>query len=1171
MQLIESTVNQRGQLPLPAAHVVLDMRGISDDRVMEWLQVEVADLASEMKSHDVYHWRYLTDFLSFMRLNPLREDRESRARNNGYPDDEAMYGLMGQVHAAGPEQTIFYEDLRGSDDTENMPFDLFEQKIDELIQEINRVRNNRIAAVKDLNKAAIPGRSSRDSTVRVIFLTDIDHPESLTSAALYAERLKNYYRKLERPGHQPMLNTTVFCLGNSGEIGPPTALIQGLARKNSWDHLDSLILSENYREDAALISGTAQAYIAELLLYVLLIIPPLPVSSLVAGMDANPAPRTNGNGEQKKGQSLSLPVHTYVVGLAALEYSARWGRRWLNFGLAKDLIDILAQKSASSGKEKATLADIATNWFYDWRHRVQVAIPDDVPGDADALRGIYQARAVSKAAERPFALYQFSFHMGQSTIEDLKRYLAGLSETYVSASSEPALQDSLIHGSSQIMQVLREKEHGPVEERKVSKLGALQVESEQILGHTKFFRGATGAMPRARVQLEALAGTIASFQQEHRQNELNPLSMKDNMEHRKRNLEDTGNRLIENLKRHLTRWPFLTGTRLAKQVVAILTLLLIASLLISVITSGFAWLHHLIFERVPGILSFIDAPLLGVPVLVIIIVIAVALALLVELTLLRPSFFDDRKRRGLYIEIMFLVTLVAMGLFGLFISFSLANLVNLAGDVSSIQYLAWLSFMPGLGFVVFLFAILIVLIEIGYFFWWLAYLRQERLRIVHVLSSQHSQDIQDVINFIGDDLVIEIAQRAELCDGNGGLGPYYQRVTRLCRLLDTLARMTQDQQQLAAERLLFNQGDAQQGMSNKSDAVWLDLHMREEKLEREQLTDAYKEMRQQLLKEHPAIRELAEFMLRIEGTEEPSEIERHLRDKPDSVDSDSRRLQLFLTSLVAVAMRFAIDPLSIRNIGPITEEYQGMQEYASEEMPALNSLVKTLNKCVSQTMLQSSSRKDGEYGRADAGAFGNDIAANAVALWGQFFWLHKKPDLDQILSPEGILYHLERQLAEDYDPRAVMRRLLMHTVLFGRSLRVGQSVNVFLLLAPSQQSYHFRQGLKSLVLPRTIDFPDVERILLLGVKSYVAEPMLLPDPAVDKKEEIAPKTTQPLNGNTPPVDNAQADTGADGSSASLSFAVGNDPSASGIQANSQTPALDAQTVDALESDTSGSR
>jgi len=109
------------------------------------------------------------------------------------------------------------------------------------------VRNNHIVAGKDLNSAAILGRS-RDATVRVIFLTDINHPESLTSAALYAERLKNYYRKLDRPSHQSLLNTTVFCLGNSGESGPSATLIRGLTRNYNWEHLDSLILTENYRE-----------------------------------------------------------------------------------------------------------------------------------------------------------------------------------------------------------------------------------------------------------------------------------------------------------------------------------------------------------------------------------------------------------------------------------------------------------------------------------------------------------------------------------------------------------------------------------------------------------------------------------------------------------------------------------------------------------------------------------------------------------------------------------------------------------------------------------------------------------------------------------------------------------------------------------------------------------
>ncbi|HLH61291.1 MAG TPA: hypothetical protein VKV20_06355 [Ktedonobacteraceae bacterium] len=70
MHMIETSLQQRSQLPLPAAHVVIDMRGISDDRALEWLQVEITDLANEMKSREVYHWRHLMDFLSFMRINP---------------------------------------------------------------------------------------------------------------------------------------------------------------------------------------------------------------------------------------------------------------------------------------------------------------------------------------------------------------------------------------------------------------------------------------------------------------------------------------------------------------------------------------------------------------------------------------------------------------------------------------------------------------------------------------------------------------------------------------------------------------------------------------------------------------------------------------------------------------------------------------------------------------------------------------------------------------------------------------------------------------------------------------------------------------------------------------------------------------------------------------------
>lgn len=1116
MQLIETSMNQRGQLPLPAAHVVIDIRGISDDRAIEWLQVEVADLASEMKSRDVYHWRYLTDFLSFMRINPNGSNAEKPDQDDLLDLDEASSGLVGRVHDTASDDMLFSENMRDPENAEGMPFNLFEQKINQLLLEIDRVRNNRIAAVKDLNPAAIPGRSRRDSTVRVVFLADVDHPESLTSAAIYADRLKSYYRKFERQGHQPMLNTVVVCLSNTGEARPPIKLIQGLSLNNKWDHIDSLILSENYREDAALISSTTQAYIAELMLYVLLVIPPFPVSASQGNGHANTSSEAVEFREGK--QLLSLPANTFVVGLAALEYSARWGQRWLNFGLAKDSIDILRQKPENPGKEKIALADVATNWFMGWRQNVQATIPDRVPGeldDASSLDGIRKARLASQSDKVRFTARHFSFQMGKSTIKDLNAYLDSLTATYVSSNSEPALQDALVQGSSQIMQVLHEKKQQPIYERDANELSALQIEAERVLNHPKFFRGATGAIPRALMQLDALNRALEHFQRDHLQKPLNPQSTKDSLENRKSKLASRGKDMINNLKEHLAHWPYLVGKPLARLIMAIATLVLIAFLTAVAVFTGAAWLHHLLFMRFEGLLPYVDNIFLGVPMLALIAAVVVLLLLLIELTSLRSALFN-KKTRGLYIEVAFLTTLIAISILGWLTSFSIYTLDGLPDDTLSLHYLAWLAFIPDVALAAIAVVLFVLLIEGAYFAWWLGYLRRERRRIISELRKQHRNDIQEVIGVIADEVALGIAQQAELCDSKGGPAPYLTRLSRLSDLLDKLAMTSLAQQQLAAERLLYKQGEMQLGASSKSDDVWLNLHIRDERLEMEPLTDAYKGLREQLVKEHQVIQELAKVILRCEGVEAPRDIERELLEKQDVLASNERRLQLFLTSLAAITMRFAVDPVSQRNVEPIDEEYQYIEAYTAEEIPALTSLVKALNKRMSQVMLETSSNKGRAHRPAETAISGKSLAAQAVALWGHFFWVHSNPHLDELLMTDGILKHLERQLGDDYDPRAIMRRLLMHTVLFGRSLQAGQRIDLYLLLAPSEQSYHFRQGLKSLALPRIIDFPDVERILLLGVKRFVAEPMQLSAP-IQVNQPVLPNTAdnnqeQPASG-----------------------------------------------------------
>ncbi len=118
------------------------------------------------------------------------------------------------------------------------------------------------------------------------------------------------------------------------------------------------------------------------------------------------------------------------------------------------------------------------------------------------------------------------------------------------------------------------------------------------------------------------------------------------------------------------------------------------------------------------------------------------------------------------------------------------------------------------------------------------------------------------------------------------------------------------------------------------------------------------------------------------------------------------------------------------------------------------------------------------------------LATDAFASWVQMLWENRDARLDKTLIRSGILAKLME--SDEYDARAVMRRLQVRTALFGRSIPTGQAGEIRLILSPSAQSRAFRQSL-SIPSRLIIDFPDVERLLLLYVQRYKAEPLFVPE------------------------------------------------------------------------------
>src|SRR5436309_7106224 len=170
MNLIEANFAQRAALPLPSAALVIDMRGSTQDDVKERLRIEIADLAGEMKAHNMHHWRFLTDFLSFRAIAPLRpEDAEAicpppKSKKATPPPSGAttpsqapLIAPFGAVQPNSPS-SHFQSDSSGPAG-ESRPLDMFQQRIGEIAREIDRLRNNRIKAVNDLSRDGMAGHS----------------------------------------------------------------------------------------------------------------------------------------------------------------------------------------------------------------------------------------------------------------------------------------------------------------------------------------------------------------------------------------------------------------------------------------------------------------------------------------------------------------------------------------------------------------------------------------------------------------------------------------------------------------------------------------------------------------------------------------------------------------------------------------------------------------------------------------------------------------------------------------------------------------------------------------------------------------------------------------------------------------------------------------------------
>lgn len=1129
-QLIERNLAQRGELPLPSPALVIDVRGMSDDDIIEHLEIEITDLASEMKVHNVHHWRKLTDFLSFLRIAPLRTDDikaiRSHQNSSATPTDSSApaeglaeangnttgmpTGLTGPVDPStlGGFASPFLED-QGSLITERKPFDIFQQQLGDLIHEISRIRNNRAIAVADLNKEGIPGRSVKDPTVRVIFLTDVEREESLFSAAAYSFYLKEYYKKLrpDAPYQQILVSTTVICLNVSSEVSPPADLICGLLWENRWDHLDSLILSEKYSRNAVFLDSAMQVYLAELLLYVLLIIPPFAIGPVTTSTDSNSLPALESTEAKTtaKGQWITLPPQTYVVGMASMEQSVRWGRRWLNYGIVVQTIDVLRNKAAEEEQEQGRIKSTVANWLRNWRTQIKLALPDKVPGDIPALKAIPEATRAVKTADDvlpPGRLSFASFSLGERTITRLREYLTSLVKTYTVASDEtepgqqqaedttdeeapthsPTLQEA-INSITLIQQRLRQWETKDPSLKKGTPLVNAQVDAQRILSHPDFFTGAQGAVPRARIQLKELGNAISNFRNKHEQNPVK-------LEEKREALQREGEAGINELKEHIQGWPVLASIR---PLMEWLSFILVICLVILFPLLLIALIGHLInyWNNNGFSLPLPDPSVVAALAASSWFWLIVGAAFLVLLTWL-ARVIVNKKRKDLKVEIIFFLVLLGCALFGVALALSRQLLI---GDREVAAFLLWL-YVPvlWLSTIAGVFAVLLVVIEAFAFWVWYRRLLTIRSEIVAKLSNQHKQNVAAVVDFIADSIALEILQRTGLTSGDGGPGPYYTRVDQLYQRMPQIADQARSHQALAAKRLTMSLSETQLGAPTNSTGTWLNLQIRREMLDIESLTDGHQRLKHLLAREGVELQEFSELLLRMLGEEQASEVEQQFRARRStSSKGEQRSAEVLLTTLVAMVLRFLITSPADADMSLIIDRYKNIEEYYTQQLPALHTLIYLLRRKVRENALQieGDATNTRGFSRNSGQVLANNIlASDSLATWSQMLWEYKDDELDQTLRQEGIL---SRLMEDGYDPRAVLRHLRAHTNPAALNIPAGQIGTLQLLVAPSPQGRQFRQnlGLPGQVF---IDFPDIERLLLLYVQHYTANPLFVPDP-----------------------------------------------------------------------------
>lgn len=482
------------QLPLPGPAVVIDIRRGSDhDPPLIWnLGVELEDLGAEMWLNQVYRWRHLNNCVDLLKLAPLDERGSVRETS-----DFILTTRDGQTRTLQGARALIGELGR---------------------EHLDRVRNNRIGAARDRGKESggiyLEATSPEQTTVRVFFLVDAEDFDSLVSAASYAEWLRRWYHEYEQPGRSGRdrrVSTLAVCLNANPHVHHPLELARYLNRvSGDRPALDALILLHTYGDDESFIGGDIQAYQVELILYALLLLSPdsLTIVDGELSSDLSLSPYVLSEEEM---QSATAPWPIFMIGISSLEYSARWGGRWLDYKLVAKIIGIMQDSTEVDREDQlGHLRHKVREKFQQWRQAVNELVPDALTATVQELSvldevQLYLATSPFKGKEvtrTKQELNAFSQHICQLYVGE-RNTLANAME---SASLVPwLLKRDYLRGAK------NEDDAASPTSSLYEKILSLQSQAAQL--PASLFDGAYGLLPRTLRQVSELSAMIEEIQQ----------------------------------------------------------------------------------------------------------------------------------------------------------------------------------------------------------------------------------------------------------------------------------------------------------------------------------------------------------------------------------------------------------------------------------------------------------------------------------------------------------------------------------------------------------------------------------------------------------------------------------------------------------------------------------